>query len=685
MNGSALLIPPMGQRHALCLFPCAPSCPPRFLAKAGFVSTDCLPLSLINSFDTVNLVRLPFYLGWVHADYECTSHRPLLTGFIHRLGPVQTVLALYALLLIFLRGGMKSSHFLATSVLFLLTVGVLVIARIGKTENVRITDNSIVVPLLVAWLIAFVQCFSATVFISAISEVWGWAVYVLCFVVAASNRKLLHPSRIMLVFSVILGLLSVHVFLEAFTGWRLFGIPGNQDFLYRPGSVYYNPNHLANLVVILSPFLLSAMSTLAYGRWRFAAYGLPLGLGFIAMLFTQSRSGLIAFFCAVAIWLWFKRPGKLVWMHLAAVLLACSITAWCLLGEAPKRHFAHRMGKLARDDRFTQLWPTTIDMIQAKPVWGWGPGSYAWVYPAYDRHLPATQIKRTHAHNDFLELISQCGLVGGIAICGLVMVAWRRGFRTTTRRRRALLAAGAASAGGMLAQSVFDFTLYVPANVVVLAVLLGSTCRGLRPCRGLAPCKKAGKPVALALGILLVCCAMGGIALWINNCIMESAMRRKPAVKLQPGGLKNRWISLNPCRDWRAPWIQAQALTFFSSGLARAQPASVECDAAESLLNATLRMNPFWIPGYHALAQTRFGCGKTREAFAALDQGLMRFPCDFGLWFQKALAERERNLTQDAIASYRRALVLSYSKQMSEVIHRDLAVLGDPVMEGEEP
>lgn len=149
-------------------------------------------------------------------------------------------------------------------------------------------------------------------------------------------------------------------------------------------------------------------------------------------------------------------------------------------------------------------------------------------------------------------------------------------------------------------------------------------------------------------------------------------------MELHPGGLKHRWISLNPIRDWRAPWIQSRSLSLHSGATTSV---AADCEAAESLLNRTLRLNPCFIPAFHSLVQAQFACGKAREAFATLGQGLARFPMDFGLWFQKALAERERNLTEEAIASYRQAMVLSNSEQMSELIRRDLVALGAPAIE----
>lgn len=599
------------------------------------------------------------------------------TRIVHRHAPAHIVLVIYALILIALRGGMNPSHFTLASSVLLLAASLWIYHQVRTGAPGQLPRPAIVVPLWAAWAIAFIQCFQAIVFVSAIEEVWRWAVYLLCFLMAASTRKLTHPGRILFVFTIMLGLLCAHVFFEAATGWRMFGIPANVDYLHRPGSVYYNPNHLANLIVILSPFLVMAMGSPLLGRWRFAVYGLPLSLGFIAMVFTQSRSGIIAYFCAMVIWFGFQRPGKRVWLRLAIGVLVCVTVAWCLLGQASRRHFEHRIGAWADDDRLTQLWPATIDMIRARPWWGWGPGSYIWVYPSYDRHLSTPPLRRTHAHNDFLELIAQSGLIGGLAIGGLVLFAWRRGFRATTRRERSLLAAGTASVGGMLTQSMFDFTLYVPANVVVLAVLLGVACRGMRSYADHPPRMNIEGLSVLAPGACWAG-AICGIVLWANNSIMESALRRQPSGELHLGGLKHRWISLNPIRDWRAPWILSRSLSLNSGG---DTSAVADCEAVEQVLIKTLRLNPCFIPAYHSLAQAQFAYGKTRAAFATLGQGLARFPRDFGLWFQKALAERERNLTADAIASYRQAMVLSKSEQMSELIRRDLVALGAPAPE----
>ena len=175
--------------------------------------------------------------------------------------------------------------------------------------------------------------------------------------------------------------------------------------------------------------------------------------------------------------------------------------------------------------------------------------------------------------------------------------------------------------------------------------------------------------------------AGAGVALWANEAVMATQMKHKPPSMFQTGRLKRFWVSANLCRDWRAPWIQFMAARPSQNRVASAPSRTV---ADETLLAETIHLNPCWPPAYYSLANTLFSTGRAPEAFAVLERALARFPRDFGLWFQKALAERERNMIAKAIVSYRQALVFSRSEQMAQIIRRDLAEL-DKIAAEEKP
>jgi len=62
----------------------------------------------------------------------------------------------------------------------------------------------------------------------------------------------------------------------------------------------------------------------------------------------------------------------------------------------------------------------TLDMIQDRPVLGWGAGGYAYCLPGYQVRYPEICIARDshkrmffeHAHDDYLELLAEYGVVG---------------------------------------------------------------------------------------------------------------------------------------------------------------------------------------------------------------------------------------------------------------------------------
>jgi O-antigen ligase len=84
------------------------------------------------------------------------------------------------------------------------------------------------------------------------------------------------------------------------------------------------------------------------------------------------------------------------------------------------------------ESRF-RLYEDTVNMIKAKPIWGWGFGSYGYVFPRYNsQSAPATRwpIVFIDAHSDWLEALAEVGLVGTILLVGMVIgPLWLVGLR----------------------------------------------------------------------------------------------------------------------------------------------------------------------------------------------------------------------------------------------------------------
>src|SRR6185369_8638834 len=140
------------------------------------------------------------------------------------------------------------------------------------------------------------------------------------------------------------------------------------------------------------------------------------------------------------------------------------------------------------------IWRNTLVMIQEHPLIGVGLGAHSLVYPAYHRRAVVDPLfsPRTHldfAHNDYLQLTAEMGLVG-VALLAVLGAAAVRVIRDARARcagsEVALAAAVIASTAGLLTDALFSFPAYraLPPWLLALdASVLAVLARGPAPAR----------------------------------------------------------------------------------------------------------------------------------------------------------------------------------------------------------
>lgn len=84
-----------------------------------------------------------------------------------------------------------------------------------------------------------------------------------------------------------------------------------------------------------------------------------------------------------------------------------------------------------------QIWRANWDMVQERPLTGWGYGNYKqFREPFYERYPQYPQADRySHAHNSFLQVWVDTGLLGLAAFGWLVWTILRRGWRAVAGQR----------------------------------------------------------------------------------------------------------------------------------------------------------------------------------------------------------------------------------------------------------
>jgi len=118
------------------------------------------------------------------------------------------------------------------------------------------------------------------------------------------------------------------------------------------------------------------------------------------------------------------------------------------------------------------VWGDTLTMFAANPILGIGLGAFETIYPIYGRGDGTMLIQ--FAHNDFLQVLSDGGLVGGAIALWFIIVIARAMTRVTKAADPFLRALGLGSAAGILAllvHSLFDFNLQIPSNALLFLIL----------------------------------------------------------------------------------------------------------------------------------------------------------------------------------------------------------------------
>jgi O-antigen ligase len=121
------------------------------------------------------------------------------------------------------------------------------------------------------------------------------------------------------------------------------------------------------------------------------------------------------------------------------------------------------------------IWRDTLSLIRAHPLFGTGFGTYVSVYPSVQTTSLALLVD--HAHDDYLEILADLGVLGAGLLFGLVLSVPVRGisaFYTLGQTREGyLVLGGCGSILAILFHSSSDFNLQIPGNALVFAAILG--------------------------------------------------------------------------------------------------------------------------------------------------------------------------------------------------------------------
>ncbi|HEY7203350.1 MAG TPA: O-antigen ligase family protein [Methylomirabilota bacterium] len=224
---------------------------------------------------------------------------------------------------------------------------------------------------------------------------------------------------VMLVASGSMAYASIHVLRE----WQNSGF----DYGYRPGWVTGDPNYFSLSALLGLPFAFYLMRTRQPTWERNFCIGC-LGLTLIGLALAASRGGLLGLAASVMVVAWRSKHRVKVMSAAVALLIPLMILSPSSpIGRLLNPTFSDRD---SADSRLI-LWTAGLKMMRQHPLFGVGVGNYK---EALDSVLePGMSIRFSVAHNTYIQVGSELGIVGLGLFVGIILMT----LRSTERIRRA--------------------------------------------------------------------------------------------------------------------------------------------------------------------------------------------------------------------------------------------------------
>ena len=347
--------------------------------------------------------------------------------------------------------------------------------------EIKLKQNPLFLPMGAFAVLILVQLLFRTTAYShdTVSGALLYCAYgMLCFLSAQTLLRTAQARKLALILCIYGALLATFALLQGISpNGKLYWLrmPRMGGWIYGP---YVNHNHYAGLMEMLLPIpLVLCLTRLTHSKERAAAAAAAAIMAGTIFL-SGSRGGMLALLgelIVLAVVLVKQRRDLRTALSLGAFLLiVVGLLTW-LGGDELLRRMAtvpSTHTDLSNVMRL-QINRDGLRMFQHKPVLGWGLESFPVVYPQFRSFY--TNFFVNQAHNDYLQLLVEMGLLGFGTMLWFLIVLYRTALKKignwTSEVTGALTLACLLGFTGILIHSVVDFNLQIPANAALFYVL----------------------------------------------------------------------------------------------------------------------------------------------------------------------------------------------------------------------
>ena len=253
------------------------------------------------------------------------------------------------------------------------------------------------------------------------------------------------------------------------------GIPG------RIFSFYDNPNAFAEVLMIMLPMILALV--VCSRRWtgKLAALGV-FCIGTAALLMTYSRASWVGFAVAIVVFV-FMWNVRLVPVGAVLCVLFVPLLPQTVLNRIGT---ITNMNDLSTSSRFP-LFRAAIKLIKASPIRGAGLGTPAVKQYITDYNLYSGRGPFVHAHDIFLQVWAEMGVLGIVSFVTGMVCTIREGIRAVKTKVsapvRMVTIGGVSAICGSLVCGLADYLWNYPRVMCLFWYMVAVALAGIKLCK----------------------------------------------------------------------------------------------------------------------------------------------------------------------------------------------------------
>ena len=199
------------------------------------------------------------------------------------------------------------------------------------------------------------------------------------------------------------------------------------------------------------------------------------------LFISLSRGGILGYAISMGVFAWMVRSRRSLRKRAPFMVLLGGVVALAVIASGWSL-FEARFEVAVREKVVrTNTWLDSLSLSRDYPIFGSGWGSFDRAFPAYQSSQP--DLRFEHAENEYVEVLAESGWTGLIALFGalasfsvIVLRRWRDRHDPFVV---SLTIGGISAFTAIAVHSILDFNMRVPANALLMTVVLALICAAL--------------------------------------------------------------------------------------------------------------------------------------------------------------------------------------------------------------